>query len=57
MEVSEKFSFEAKAHADRTNPKLQEWERLMGKFQQVPANSRDGEKWKQMECIFSLQNS
>ena len=57
MEVSERFTFEAKAHADRTNPRLQEWEHLMERFQQVPAGCHDGEKWKRMERIFTLQNA
>ena len=30
MEVSDDFSFEAKADADRANPRVQEWEALMG---------------------------
>ncbi len=34
MDVNEHFSFEAKAKADRLNPKVQEWEELMWKFQQ-----------------------
>ena len=33
MEVSDRFSFEAKAKANRENPKVQEWEELMWKFQ------------------------
>jgi L-rhamnose mutarotase len=32
MEVNERFSFEAKAKADRDNPKVQEWETLMWNF-------------------------
>ena len=36
MEVNERFSFEAKAQADGKNPKVQEWENLMWRFQQSP---------------------
>src|SRR5438046_9382489 len=45
MEVSERFSFEAKAQADRSNAKVQEWEKLMWRFQQPLPQARPGEKW------------
>ena len=32
MCVNEQFSFAAKGEADRSNPKVQEWEQLMWKF-------------------------
>lgn len=54
MEVSENFSFEAKAAADRSNPKVQEWEQLMWKFQQALPQARPGEKWLLMEKVFEL---
>ena len=55
MEVDETFSFEAKAEADRRNPKVQEWENLMWKFQQALPQAKPGEKWLQMERIFKLE--
>jgi len=55
MEVSERFSFEAKAKADRDNPKVQEWEALMWKFQKPLPNAKPGEKWLLMERIFKLE--
>jgi L-rhamnose mutarotase len=55
MEVSEKFSFEAKVKADRNNPKVREWEELMWKFQEPLANAKPGEKWLLMEKIFKLE--
>jgi L-rhamnose mutarotase len=55
MEVNDKFSFEHKAEADRTNPKVQEWETLMWRFQQPLPGSRPGEKWQLMEKIFELE--
>jgi len=55
MEVNENFSFEAKAKADRENPRVQEWEQLMWKFQQPLRGARPGEKWVLMERIFKLQ--
>jgi L-rhamnose mutarotase len=54
MEVNEKFSFEAKAKADRENPKVQEWEELMWKFQKSSPQAQPGEKWLLMERIFKL---
>jgi L-rhamnose mutarotase len=54
MEVSERFSFDAKSEADRTNPKVQEWERLMWKFQRPLPQAKPGEKWIPMERIFKL---
>ena len=54
MEVNEKFSFEAKAAADRSNSKVQEWEQLMWKFQKALPQARPGEKWLLMEKIFEL---
>ncbi len=55
MEVNESFSFEAKAQADRENPRVQEWENLMWKFQQSLPQAKPGEKWLRMERIFKLE--
>ncbi|MGZ4732706.1 MAG: L-rhamnose mutarotase [Terriglobales bacterium] len=56
MEVNERFSFEAKGQADRQNPKVQEWENLMWKFQQSLPEAKPGEKWLLMERIFKLES-
>ena len=55
MEVNESFSFEKKAKADQKNPKVQEWEQLMWKFQQALPGSKPGEKWRLMERIYKLE--
>jgi L-rhamnose mutarotase len=55
MEVNESFSFEEKAKADQLNPKVQEWEQLMWKFQQPLPDARPGQKWVRMERIFKLE--
>lgn len=55
MEVGKRFSFETKAKADRQNPKVQEWEELMWKFQQPLPTAKTGEKWILMERIFKLE--
>lgn len=54
MEVSDSFDFAAKAAADATNTKVQEWEMLMWNFQQPLPFAKNGEKWMLMEKIFSL---
>jgi L-rhamnose mutarotase len=54
MEVSDTFSFEAKAKADAADPAVQRWENLMSNYQQhlsfAPANT----KWVLMDRIFKL---
>ena len=55
MEVNETFAFEAKAKADRSNPKVREWEELMWKFQKSLPQAKPGEKWLLMERIFKLE--
>ena len=55
MEVDDRFSLAAKAEADRRNPKVQEWEQLMWKFQQPLPKAKPGEKWLLMERIFKLE--
>ena len=55
MEVNERFSFAAKANADRENPKVREWEKLMWKFQQPLPEAKADEKWLLMERIFKLE--
>ena len=55
LEVDEGFSFEKKAAADRKNPKVQEWENLMWKFQKALPEAQPGEKWLPMERIFVLE--
>jgi L-rhamnose mutarotase len=57
LETNEKFSFAAKAEADRRNPKVQEWEKLMWKFQKPLPQAKPGEKWILMERIFKLESS
>ena len=54
MEVGEQFSFEAKTQSDRENPKVQEWEELMWKFQKPLPSAKPGEKWLLMDRIFKL---
>jgi len=56
MEVNDDFSFSAKAKADGLNPKVQQWEKLMWRFQEPLPQAKPGEKWLLMERIFKLEN-
>jgi L-rhamnose mutarotase len=55
METNENFDLKRKAEMDAANPKVQEWEALMWKFQQSLPWAADGEKWVAMNKIFELQ--
>jgi L-rhamnose mutarotase len=54
LEAGDDFSFENKAAMDAANPKVQEWENLMWRYQQALPTARAGEKWMLMERIFVL---
>jgi len=54
MEVDDTFTFERKANMDATNPKVQEWEQLMWKYQAAIPGAKPGEKWVMMTKIFEL---
>jgi len=54
METEDNFDFGRKATMDASNPKVQEWEKLMWKFQQPIPSAKAGEKWVLMEKIFKL---
>ena len=56
MEVNESFSFAAKTKADQLNPRVQEWETLMGTFQKSLPEAKPGEKWVLMERVFKLKD-
>ncbi len=54
IEAIDDFSFEKKSAIDSANPRVQEWEELMWKFQQALPWAKDGEKWILMDKIFEL---
>lgn len=56
MDVTDDFSFERKAAMDAANPKVQEWEALMAKFQDVGPDADLNAKWKLMRKIFQLRD-
>lgn len=54
MEVDETFDAAKKATMDANNPKVQEWEQLMWKYQQALPWAEAGVKWIPLEKIFQL---
>jgi L-rhamnose mutarotase len=56
LKTTDEFDFSQKAIDDLNNPKVQEWETLMWKYQQALPTARPGEKWILMKSIFELQD-
>ena len=54
MDTIDSFDFDIKAEMDIENPRVQEWEQLMWKFQQPLSWAEPGEKWVLMDKIFRL---
>ena len=54
IEAENNFSFDKKNEMDAANPKVQEWEKLMWKYQQALPQAKPGEKWILMNKIFEL---
>jgi L-rhamnose mutarotase len=55
MDTDDHFSFERKAVMDAANPRVQDWEQLMWKFQSALPWAKPGEKWIVMSNLFQLQ--
>lgn len=54
METDDDFSLEKKGKMDASNPKVQEWEQLMWKYQVALPNAAPGTKWVLMKKVFTL---
>ena len=54
IETEPLFSFEQKLQMDASNPKVQEWEELMWKFQKPLPWAAEGGKWILMNKKFQL---
>lgn len=54
IDADSSFSLQRKSEMDLSNPKVQEWETLMWKFQQPLPSAKPGEKWVVMDKIFQL---
>lgn len=55
MEVDASFRIEKKARMDAEDARTQEWEQLMGTFQQALPWAPEGVKWMPLEQIFALK--
>tara|TARA_B100001750_G_scaffold231123_1_gene228609 strand:- start:427609 stop:428010 length:402 start_codon:yes stop_codon:yes gene_type:complete len=55
MEVDDTFDPDKKAQMDAQNPAVQDWEKLMWKFQQALPWANKGEKWVPLETVFDLK--
>jgi L-rhamnose mutarotase len=55
MEVSDRFSFEAKAASDAADARVQAWETLMWRYQQAIPGGPPGAKWRLMERVFDFR--
>ncbi len=54
IETEDDFSLDHKALVDQYNPRVQEWETLMWKYQMALPYAKQGEKWMLMTKIFQL---
>lgn len=54
LEAGDHFSFQEKALLDAGNPRVQEWESLMWRYQQALPVAKPGEKWILMSKVFEL---
>jgi len=55
METVENFSLESKSELDLKNERVQDWEKLMWKYQQAIPNSKPDQKWRLMDKIFDFR--
>ncbi|WP_158791595.1 L-rhamnose mutarotase [Granulicella sp. L60] len=55
MDVVDGFSLTAKAAADASNTRVQQWEALMRTFQQQLPNAGAEQWWTEMERVFDLK--
>ncbi len=55
MDAHDDFTLERKAAMDAANPKVIEWETLMGKFQQVDESGDPTKRWQVLEKVFQLE--
>ena len=55
IDAYDSFSFDKKGQMDKSNPRVQEWEKLMWKYQQALPVAKAGEKWILMDKIFETR--
>lgn len=54
MDTQDDFSLEQKSKMDAANPKVLEWETLMGRFQQVDTGADPTRRWVELTKVFQL---
>ncbi len=54
LDTEDDFTLEKKAAMDAANPKVLEWEALMGRFQQVDEQANPTTRWVEMTRVFQL---
>ncbi|MGI4758866.1 MAG: L-rhamnose mutarotase [Janthinobacterium lividum] len=54
MDTADDFTLQKKAAMDAANPKVLEWETLMGRFQQVDVDANPTTRWIELTQIFQL---
>lgn len=54
MDTADDFSLDRKADLDAANPKVQEWETLMWRYQEALPSAQPGQKWVPMKRVFQL---
>lgn len=55
IEAKDEFSFAKKAEMDAADPRVQEWEALMWKYQRALPGTKKGEKWVLTKKIFDTK--
>ena len=54
MDTEDDFSLQRKAAMDAANPRVLEWENLMGRFQQVDPDTNPTTRWVELDKVFQL---
>ena len=54
MDVDDSYDPDKKMKMDAENPRIQEWENFMMKFQKLLPWSKNGQKWMEMDRIYKL---
>jgi L-rhamnose mutarotase len=55
LRTTDDFALDAKMEADSASPAMQQWEKLMWKYQKPLPQAKVGEKWVRMEKIFEVR--
>lgn len=56
LRTTDDFALDTKREVDGANPAMQQWEKLMWKFQKPLPQAKPDEKWVRMERIFEVRS-